>query len=78
MKKLMIAMAAAALTLGAVAADTREVYINIPGEKPVHVMAAKVTIADGGIVTVETPWGVTYTTHFSNVVLVVRRQGAAK
>lgn len=77
MKKMLVAIVAAALATGALAEDSvrTEAYVNIPGEKAVHVMAAKVTFHDGGIVTVETPWGVAYTTHFSNVVLVTRRNG---
>lgn len=75
MKKLMIAAIAAALTFGAVAESsvTTEVYVNVPGNQSVHCPAAKVTFLDYGIVKVETPWGVTYITHFSNVVLVTRK-----
>ena len=75
MKKILMAIVAAALTMGAVAEEsvTTEAYVNIPGEKAIHVVAAKVTYLDGGIVSVETPWGVTYTTHLANVVLVTRK-----
>ena len=75
MKRLMIAVMAAALTLGAVAETsvTTEVYVNIPGEKAVHCPSAVVTFLGDNIVKVEMPWGVTYTTHFSNVVLVTRK-----
>lgn len=80
MKKLLIAIVAAALTMGAVAEEsvTTEAYVSIPGEKAVHVVAAKVTFLDGGVVSVETPWGVTYTTHLANVVLVTRKNPAKK
>lgn len=75
MKKIAIALFAAALTFGAVAEEsfTTEAYVNIPGNQAVHVMDAKVTFLEGGVVSVETPWGVTYTTHLANVVLVKRR-----
>lgn len=80
MKKLMIAAIAAALTFGAAAETyvTTEVYVNVPGEKSVHCPAAKVTFLDCGIVKVETPWGVTYTTHLANVVIVSRKNGVTK
>ena len=80
MKKLMIAAIAAALSFGGVAAATEtsvetEVYINIPGEKAVHCPVAKVTFIGGSgvVVQIETKWGVTYTTHLANVVLVTRK-----
>ena len=80
MRKLLVAVVAAALTMGAMAAQsiTAEVFINIPGEKAVHVMAAKVTFLDYGIVSLATPWGVTYTTHLANVVIVSRKNGVAQ
>lgn len=53
---------------------TMEVFLNIPGMKPVHCVDADVewdcmTL----VVKVRTPWGVTYVTHMSNVVLVERK-----
>ena len=76
----MIAVCAAALSFGAVAATfiTAEVYIKIPGAQAVHCPTAKVTLLGNGIVKVETPWGVIYTTHLANVVIVERRQGVEK
>ena len=77
MKKVAMLLVAAALTMGAGAFHqgtvmTTEAYINIPGEKAVHVVAANVTFHEAGMVTVETPWGVKYTTHLANLVLVTR------
>lgn len=79
MKKLLIAMVAAVLTIGTAYCEgtvTTEAYVNIPGEKAVHVMVARVTFLEGGVVRVETPWGVTYTTHLANVVIVARENRA--
>ena len=72
-----MAVIAAAMTFGAVAESsvTTEVYVVVPGKQAVHCPAAKVTFLDYGIVKVETPWGVTYTTHLANVVLVERKNG---
>lgn len=92
MRKLMIAMLTAALTFGVGAAGenpspygvartfTAEVYVNIPGNAAVHCPSAKITLLESAVVSVETPWGVTYTTHLSNVVIVVREgvEGAKK
>ena len=83
MKKVAMLLVAAALTMGAGAFHqgtvmTTEAYINIPGEKAVHVVAALITFLDGGVVKIETTWGVTYTTHLANVVLVTRKNGGAK
>lgn len=87
MRKLMIAMLTAALTFGVGAAGagssrtlTAEVYVNIPGNAAVHCPSAKITLLESAVVSVETPWGVTYTTHLSNVVIVVRKgiEGAKK
>ena len=80
MKILVVSLLAAALTYGAVAETsvTTEAYINIPGEKSVHCPSSVVTFLGDGIVKVETPWGVTYITHFSNVVLVMRKNGGQR
>ena len=76
MKSIVIAAVAAALAFGAVAETsvTTEVYVNVPGNQAVHCPSAVVTFLGDNIVKVETPWGVTYTTHISNVVLVTRRR----
>ena len=75
MKKVLMVVVAAALTMGAVAEKTvtTEAYVSIPGERTVHMVAAKVTFLEGGMVSVESLWGVTYTTHLANVVLVKRK-----
>lgn len=80
MKKLATALAAAALMFGAVAEPsvTTEVYIKVPGNQAVHCQSAVVTFLGDNIVKVETPWGDTYTTHFSNVVLVTRKNGGRR
>ena len=51
-----------------------EVYIHIPGNAAVHTLA-RVEYKTDGIVVVETPWGVRYTTHLANVVIVERKYG---
>lgn len=80
MKKIMVAVIAAALAYGAVAETsvTTEVYVNVPGNQAVHCPSAVVTFLGDNIVKVETPWGVTYTTHISNVVLVTRKNGGQR
>lgn len=85
MKGLMVAVVAAILTLGVGAAAetekpsvTAEVYVNIPGNQAVHCLDAKVVFLDAGVVQVETPWGVVYTTHLANVVVVVRKNTSKK
>lgn len=80
MKKIMTMMLAAALAMGAVAESKTatvetEVYINIPGGRAIHCPVATLTFLDNGVVKVVTSWGVTYTTHLANVVIVTRKQG---
>lgn len=75
MKKLCIFIAVAAMTLTTIAETTSacvEVYLNIPG-MTLHCVDASVTFLDNGMVRVETPWGVTYTTHVVNIVIVTRK-----
>lgn len=52
---------------------TMEVYLNIPGQPAVHCMNAEVISLPNCMVKIRMPWGVTYTTHMSNVVLVERK-----
>ena len=55
-------------------AKTMEVYVNVPQGQSVHCMNADVEWdAQTLMVTVKMPWGVTYYTHMSNVVLVERK-----
>lgn len=73
MKKRVIFLIAAVLSLAA-AAKTMEVYVNIPGQKPVHCVNADVGWDEKTLmVTIRMPWGVTYYTHMSNVVMVERQ-----
>ena len=85
MKQIALTFVAAVLALGVGAAANEtsvetEVYINIPGERAVHCPVAKVTFIGGSgvVVQIETKWGVTYTTHLANVVLVTRKNPAKK
>lgn len=80
MKTFVVAFVAAALTYGAVAETsvTTEVYVNVPGNQAVHCQSAVVTFVGDNIVKVETPWGVTYMTHISNVVIVTRKNGGQR
>ena len=72
MKKRVIFLIAAVLSLAA-AAKTMEVYVNIPQGASVHCMNADVEWdAKTLMVTIRMPWGVTYITHMSNVVMVER------
>lgn len=72
MKRVVLALIAVLLAMAA-AARTMEVYVNIPGQKPVHCLNADVEWdAKTLMVTIRMPWGVTYYTHMSNVVMVER------
>lgn len=68
---LMIALSFSLLTVG----KTMEVFLNIPGLKPVHCVDADVewVIQSSGFLRITMPWGVNYLTHISNVVLVERK-----
>ena len=72
MKRVVLAFIAVLLAM-AVAARTTEVYLNIPGQPAVHCMNAEVISLPNCMVKIRMPWGVTYTTHMSNVVLVERK-----
>lgn len=73
MKKRVIFLIAAVLSLAA-AARTMEVYVNIPQGASVHCMNADVEWDEKTLmVTIRMPWGVTYYTHMSNVVMVERK-----
>lgn len=73
MKRVVLALIAVLLSTAA-AARTMEVYINIPQGASVHCMNADVEWdAKTLMVTIRMPWGVTYYTHMSNVVMVERR-----
>lgn len=73
MKRVVLALIAVLLAMAA-AARTTEVYLNIPGQPAVHCMNADVEWdAKTLLVTIRMPWGVTYYTHMSNVVMVERR-----
>ena len=74
MKRVVLALIAVLLAMAA-AARTMEVFLNIPGMKPVHCLDADVEWdAKTLMVTIRMPWGVTYYTHMSNVVLVERNR----
>ena len=72
--KRIILMGAISLSLLA-AGKTMEVFLNIPGLKPVHCVDADVEWVnkDSGFLRITMPWGVTYLTHISNAVLVERK-----
>lgn len=73
MKRVVVTLIAVLLSMAA-AARTMEVFLNIPGMKPVHSLDADVEWdAKTLMVTIRMPWGVTYYTHMSNVVMVERR-----
>ena len=74
MKRVVLILIAVILSM-AVAARTMEVFLNVPGmKKPVHSLDADVEWdAKTLMVTIRMPWGVTYYTHMSNVVMVERR-----
>lgn len=73
MKRFIISLIAVLLAMAA-AARPMEVFLNIPGMKPVHSLDADVEWdAKTLMVTIRMPWGVTYHTHMSNVVMVERR-----
>ena len=71
MKRVVLALIAVLLAMAA-AARTTEVYLNIPGQPAVHCVNAEVISLPNCMVKIRMPWGVTYTTHMSNVVLVER------
>lgn len=52
--------------------DKVEIYLSIPGEKPLHIVSAQVTMLGDGLVHIVTPWGVRYITSMANVVIVYR------
>lgn len=52
---------------------TTEVYLNIPGQPAVHCINAEVISLQNCMVKIRMPWGVTYITHLSNVVMVERK-----
>lgn len=68
---LTIALSLSLLAVG----KTMEVFIKAPGMKPVQCVAAEVEWVNknSGIVRITMPWGVSYMTHISNVVLVERK-----
>lgn len=72
--KLIILMIAISLSILA-AGKTMEVFLNIPGQKPVHCVDANIEWVNEtrGYLRITMPWGVTYFTHISNVVLVERK-----
>lgn len=72
MKRVVLALIAVLLAMAA-AARTTEVYLNIPGQPAVHCVNAEVISLPNCMVKIRMPWGVTYTTHMSNVVLVERK-----
>lgn len=72
MKRVVLALIAVLLAMD-VAARTTEVYLNIPGQPAVHCVNAEVISLPNCMVKIRMPWGVTYTTHMSNVVLVERK-----
>ena len=72
MKRIVLALIAVLLAMDA-AARTTEVYLNIPGQPAVHCVNAEVISLPNCMVKIRMPWGVTYTTHMSNVVLVERK-----
>ena len=72
MKRVVLALIAVLLAMVA-AARTTEVYLNIPGQPAVHCVNAEVISLPNCMVKIRMPWGVTYTTHMSNVVLVERK-----
>ncbi len=73
MKRVVLILIAVLLSMAA-AARTMEVFLNVPGMKPVHSLDADVEWdAKTLMVTIRMPWGVTYYTHMSNVVMVERR-----
>lgn len=71
MKRVVLALIAVLLAMDAAARAT-EVYLNIPGQPAVHCVNAEVISLPNCMVKIRMPWGVTYTTHMSNVVLVER------
>lgn len=72
--RFIIALIAALLAMAA-AARTMEVYVSIPQGASVHCTNADVEWdAKTLMVTIRMPWGVTYYTHMSNVVMVERRR----
>ena len=72
MKRVVVTLIAVLLSMAA-AARTMEVFLNIPGMKPVHSLDSDVEWDSKTLmVTIRMPWGVTYYTHMSNVVLVER------
>ena len=73
MMKMTIAILVSVAMSFVAAAKTMEVYVNIPGQKPVHCLNAEVEYSRTTLmVTIRMPWGVTYCTHMSNVVMVER------
>ena len=73
MKRVVLILIAVLLAMVA-AARTMEVYVNIPQKTTVHCMNADVEWDSKTLmVTIRMPWGVTYYTHMSNVVMVERR-----
>ena len=68
---LMISLSLSILAAG----KTMEVFLNVPGMKPVHCVDADVEWVnhDSGLLRITMPWGVSYMTHISNVVLVERK-----
>ena len=72
--KRIILMGALSLAIMA-AGKTMEVFLNIPGQKPVHCVDAEVEWVNEtrGYLRITMPWGVSYMTHISNVVLVERK-----
>lgn len=74
MMKMTIAILVSVALSFVAAAKTMEVYVNTPGQKPVHCLNADVEWDEKTLmVTIRMPWGVTFYTHMSNVVMVERR-----
>lgn len=75
MRRIAIAVVAWALALSATAFQA-EVYIHIPGDKPVHCLNAEVRWINGAetMVEIKVPWGISYITHMANVVIAEREK----
>lgn len=73
MKRIILTVALSLSLLSA--GKTMEVFLNIPGMKPVHCVDADVEWVNqgSGFLRITMPWGVSYMTHISNVVLVERK-----
>lgn len=73
MKRIILTVALSLSLLSA--GKTMEVFLNVPGMKPVHCVDADVEWEnhDIGLLRIKMPWGVSYVTHISNVVLVERK-----